>query len=378
MINNFYKSITCIAAFSVLVSCSESKEKGDFQLKGNFTNAKGEMLYLEKLSGPQPVTVDSVQVDEKGDFEFTNYHPKIGFYRIKVNQQNFAMLVLDSTDKVVVTGSMNDLGNTYKVEGSPETILFMEYNDISKSRDLRLDSLNKAFQVIMENNKMDAKRMDSLSQQFEGPYNAIVNAANDVLIEKLNKNSSMYSSLIAIQALEPDKFSDIYKALDKGLTAKYPNDNNVKMFHEVVMAMSSTAIGEMAPDINLPSPDGTPIALSSLKGKVVLIDFWASWCGPCRKEMPNVVKAYAKFKNKGFEIFGVSLDKEKDSWVEAIAKDGITWPQVSDLQQWGSSVVRLYNIQGIPYTVLLDKEGKIIAKNLRGQALEDKLTEVLN
>lgn len=378
MINNFYKSITCIAAFSVLVACSESKETGDFQLKGNFTNAKGEMLYLEKLSGPQPVTVDSVQVDEKGDFEFTNYHPKIGFYRIKVNQQNFAMLVLDSTDKVVVTGSMNDLGNTYKVEGSPETSLFMEYNAISKSRDLRLDSLNKAFQVIMENNKMDAKRMDSLSQQFEGPYNAIVNAANDVLIEKLNKNSSMYSSLIAIQALEPDKFSDIYKALDKGLTAKYPNDNNVKMFHEVVMAMSSTAIGEMAPDINLPSPDGTPIALSSLKGKVVLIDFWASWCGPCRKEMPNVVKAYAKFKNKGFEIFGVSLDKEKDSWLEAIAKDGITWPQVSDLQQWGSSVVRLYNIQGIPYTVLLDKEGKIIAKNLRGQALEDKLTEVLN
>lgn len=378
MINNFYKTFTGIAAIAFLVSCSENKKNGEFELKGNFINSKGEMLYLEKLSGAQPVIVDSVQIDEKGDFEFSNYSPKIGFFRIKVNPQNFAMLVLDSTDKVKLSGNLSDLGNSYKVEGSPETKLFMEYNDISRKRDLKLDSLNKAFQLIMEGNKMDAKKMDSLSQQFEGPYNEIVDGANAVLIEKLTKNASMYSSLIAVQALEPDRYPDIYKALDEGLTKKYPNDNNVKMFHGVVKAMSSSAIGQQAPEISLPNTEGIPVALSSLRGKVVLIDFWASWCGPCRKEMPNVVKAYAKFKHKGFEIFGVSLDKEKDRWLEAIAKDGITWPQVSDLMQWGSEVVKLYNIQGIPYTVLLDKEGKIIAKNLRGDELEKKLNEVLN
>jgi peroxiredoxin len=141
--------------------------------------------------------------------------------------------------------------------------------------------------------------------------------------------------------------------------------------------MLSTAIGQPAPEIELETPEGKELALSSLKGKVVLIDFWASWCGPCRKEMPNVVKAYAKFKNKGFEIFGVSLDQDKARWIEAIQKDGITWPQVSDLKQWQSSVVRQYNIQGIPYTVLLDREGNILAKNLRGEELEKKLTEVL-
>lgn len=378
MITSSFKTMSGLAAVALLFSCGDGKKSGSFELGGNFTNSKGEMLYLEKLSGAQPVLVDSAQLNEKGDFEFVNYTPKIGFYRVKVNQQNFAMLVLDSSDKVKMSGNINDLGNTYKVEGSPETKLFMEYNEISKKRDLQLDSLNKAFQVIMESNKMDAKKMDSLSKQFEGPYNTIVQSANKVLIEKLTQNTSMYSSLIAIQALEPDKYPDIYQALDKGLVAKFPNDNNVKMFDGVVKAMASTALGQMAPDINLPSPDGTPIALSSLKGKVVLIDFWASWCGPCRKEMPNVVKAYAKFKNKGFEIYGVSLDKEKDRWVEAIAKDGITWPQVSDLLQWGSSVVGLYNIQGIPYTVLIDKEGKILAKNLRGDELDKKLTEVLN
>ena len=373
-----YKSITFIAALALLASCDSSKKNSSFELKGNFTNTKGETIYLEKLSGQQPVLVDSVVIDEKGDFEFSNYTPKIGFYRIKVNAQNFAMLVLDSSDKVKLSGNLTDLGNTYKAEGSPETSLFVEYNEISKSRDLKLDSLNKIFQAMMETSKMDSKRMDSLSKLFEVPYNSIVAASNEKLVEKIRNNVSMYSSLIAIQALEPDKYSELYKALDGGLMKKYPSDNNVKMFHGVVSSMQATTIGQLAPDINLPSPDGKEIALSSLRGKIVLIDFWASWCGPCRKEMPNVVKAYAKFKDKGFEIFGVSLDKEKERWVEAIGKDGITWPQVSDLMQWESQVVRLYNIQGIPYTVLLDKEGKILAKNLRGEDLEKKLTEVLN
>ena len=177
--------------------------------------------------------------------------------------------------------------------------------------------------------------------------------------------------------MDPEKFVDVYKALDKGLSAKYPRDANVKMFHDVVDKMLATTKGQQAPEIDLPSPDGTNIALSSFKGKVVLIDFWASWCGPCRKEMPNVVKAYAKFKNKGFEIYGVSLDQDKDRWVEAIKKDGITWPQVSDLKQWDCLPAKQYGVQGIPYTVLLDKEGKIIGKNLRGEELEKAVENAL-
>ncbi|MBX3165349.1 MAG: redoxin domain-containing protein [Bacteroidetes bacterium] len=288
------------------------------------------------------------------------------------------MLVLDSSDKITVTGDLRDLGNTYKTEGSAETKLFIEYNDIAKQRDIRLDSLNKVFQQMMEKNPMNEKRMDSLSATFEAPYTQIVETSNTKLTEKITQNADMFSSLMAIQSLEPDKFLGVYQALDEGLYKKYPNENNIKLFHDMVGKMTATTIGQVAPNIKLENPEGKTLELYALRGKIVLIDFWASWCGPCRREMPTVVAAYKKFKNKGFEIFGVSLDMDKSRWIEAIAKDGITWGQVSDLKQWDSEAARLYNVQAIPYTVLLDREGKIIAKNLRGEDLETKLAEVLN
>ena len=371
------KILISLSVILLLSFCDGNKKNSSFQLKGTLSDSKAETLYLEKLGSAKQVIIDSVILDENGNFEFTNYTPKIGFYRIKTNDKNFAMLVLDSADKVTITGSVKDLGNTFKVEGSPETTIFIEYNNLSKSRDIKLDSLNKAFQLLMEANKMDSKRMDSLSVIFEGPYNSIINQSNILMVDKISKNTNMYSSIMAIQALDPDKYSDLYKSLDAGLSKKFPNDKNVIMFHEVVERMLSTNIGQFAPEISLPSPDGKEIALSSLKGKLVLIDFWASWCGPCRKEMPNVIKIYSKFKNKGFEIYGVSLDQDKEKWMEAITKDGINWPQVSDLKYWDNVAARIYNVQGIPYTVLIDKDGKIIAKNLRGQELEKKIAEVL-
>ena len=371
------KILISLSVILLLSFCDGNKKNSSFQLKGTLSDSKAETLYLEKLGSAKQVIIDSVILDENGNFEFTNYTPKIGFYRIKTNDKNFAMLVLDSADKVTITGSVKDLGNTFKVEGSSETTIFIEYNNLSKSRDIKLDSLNKAFQLLMETNKMDSKRMDSLSAIFEAPYNYIINQTNTLMVDKISKNTNMYSSIMAIQALDPDKYSDLYKSLDAGLSKKFPNDKNVIMFHEVVERMLSTNVGQFAPEISLPSPDGKEIALSSLKGKLVLIDFWASWCGPCRKEMPNVIKIYSKFKNKGFEIYGVSLDQDKEKWMEAITKDGINWPQVSDLKYWDNVAARIYNVQGIPYTVLIDKDGKIIAKNLRGQELEKKIAEVL-
>ena len=367
--------LTITAAAIGLASCSDTNQ-GGFELKGKFKNGNGERLILEKLS-QQPIAVDSAIVDSEGNFVFENYVPKIGFYRIKVSEENFAMLVLDSSQKVMVTGDIKDLGNTYKVEGSDETSLFMEFTDVSRKRDKRVDSLNQIAQSLMEPFRDKPEKLDSISATFEAPYNAIMRPVNDEIASMIDKHADMYASLIAVQSLEPDNYGDVYRKLDVGLSKKYPNDKNVKNFHDFVARTLALSIGEMAPDIELADPDGKPLKLSSFRGKVVLIDFWASWCGPCRKEMPNVVKAYAKYKNKGFEIFGVSLDKDKANWVEAIKTDGITWPQVSDLQQWNSSVVNLYAIQGIPYTVLLDKEGKILAKNLRGDELDKKLAEIL-
>ncbi len=135
-------------------------------------------------------------------------------------------------------------------------------------------------------------------------------------------------------------------------------------------------IGQQAPDISLPDPNGQIKTLSTLRGSYVLVDFWASWCGPCRFENPNVVRLFQQYKEKGFEVYSVSLDSDKQKWINAIETDGMEWNHVSDLQKWESSVVPLYNIDGIPMTFLLDKEGIIIAKNLRGTELNKKIETI--
>ncbi|MBS1608279.1 MAG: TlpA family protein disulfide reductase, partial [Bacteroidetes bacterium] len=183
--------------------------------------------------------------------------------------------------------------------------------------------------------------------------------------------------------------ADEYDSLLTGVIKKFPGNKTLalvkKDFDDQVAKMNqqqNTAgpqrwTGKQAPDFSLPDVTGKQIALSSFKGKYVLVDFWASWCGPCRGENPNVVAAYNKFKDKNFTILGVSLDEQKDAWEAAIKKDGLTWAHVSDLKYWSSSVVPLYGIEGIPYNVLVDPQGKVIAESLRGPALEEKLQEVL-
>lgn len=143
-------------------------------------------------------------------------------------------------------------------------------------------------------------------------------------------------------------------------------------------AQSKTDIGATAPDFKMKTPEGKYVSLSSLRGKFVLIDFWAAWCGPCRQENPNLVAAYRKFKDKNFTILGVSLDRSKDSWLKAIKEDGLMWTQVSDLKFWYNDAARLYDVNSIPNNFLLNPDGKIVAKNLRGEQLEQALTILLN
>ena len=380
---NLFAIAVCSAA---LFSCTSSGNKNNtgFEIKGQLTNSKGETIYLEKLTQTGVEAVDSSNINEEGSFVMNSYSPKVGFYRLKISDSNFAMLVLDSAEKVTISGDARDLGNTFKADGSSGTQLFIEYNNLAQDQKRRTDSLENIFRTAIITQKLDSLRTDSLSKELQKPYEDMLAAYSDVVAKKIMQNTSSFASIMAIQQLRPENYLDVYKALDLGLSKAYPENNDIKSFHgmvqqtEMMVARTNAIkIGADAPEIMLPMPNGKELALSSFKGKVVLIDFWASWCGPCRKEMPNVKRAYEKYKSKGFEIYGVSLDKERDAWLGAIEKDGLTWPQVSDLQFWQSEAAQTYAVQSIPFTVLVGKDGKIIATGLRGVELEKKLSEIL-
>ena len=376
--------LVALGLISLFACTTETKNTSGFEIAGTLVNSKGEAIYLEKLGQQGVNVVDSAIISEKGNFLINNYSPTVGFYRLRINASNFAMLVLDSAQKLVITGDARDLGNTYKAEGSSDTKLYLEYNALAQGQKRRTDSLENIIKNAVVTLKLDSTGVDSISKVLQKPYELIVSSYSEVVAKKIKENPNSFASIMAIQQLRPEFYLDAYKVLDKGLKQKYPTNSDVKAFHGMVEQtemsvnrIKAIKIGSEAPELLLPMANGKDLALSSFRGKVVLIDFWASWCGPCRKELPNVKRCYEKYKSKGFEIYGVSLDKERDAWIEAISEEGLTWPQVSDLKFWQSEAVAIYAIESIPFTVLIGKDGKILATDLRGANLDKKLAEVL-
>lgn len=367
-----------ILPFAAMVACSNtSTSNTPFELNGKLKNPSGETVYLEQLAAGGVKQIDTAVLDENGAFSIHCNLPEIGFYRLRISERNFATLILDTNEHVNIDGDAKDLGNTYSVDGSPESKLFWDVNQASMKNYRLRDSIQKVFQNFVAAAGNDSIRIDSMSNALEQPYTALVDSHNAYLKNFIETNTTSFASLAAIQQLVPEDFFSTYQKLDAGLFAKFPNSSYVKSFHEAIAAQSKLAPGSEAPEITMNTFDGTPLSLSSLRGKIVLVDFWASWCGPCRAENPNVVAAYKKYKDKGFDVFSVSLDKDADKWKQAVMKDGLAWKNhVCDFKYWQSPVIQLYNFSAIPTNVLLDKEGKILAKNLRGEALEQKLAEL--
>lgn len=366
-------SVVMSAGF-IFTSCNNKNSNA--YVSGDIKGAEGKTIYLDQLTSQAAVTVDSAVIDKEGHFELTKFKPSLNFYRLRLDPQNFSIIVLDSTDKVSITADAKNLADA-KISGSAETDAFNEFNTISKKYKKNIDSLQQVFQTEMMKNPNDSAKINQMKNEIDKTYQGIITQWADELAKKVNQHKDKFASIIALQMLDPQKYLEVYQNLDQSLGSKYPNHPMVQMLHKIVAQQSALAPGTPCPEIALPGPDGKEVRLSSFRGKVVLIDFWASWCKPCRAEMPNVVALYKKYKDKGFEILGVSLDKDKESWMKAIKEDGITWPQASDLKFWNSDVVPVFNVEAIPYTILVDKEGKIIAKGLRGQDLENKLKEVL-
>jgi peroxiredoxin len=264
------------------------------------------------------------------------------------------------------------------VEGSPDSKLFRDFNRHSTENMMKRDSLQHLFEAIMNTLGGDKKKMDSLNDAFERPYDTLMAMEETYLKKFISSHVGSFACLAAIQQISPDKDIAYYISLDSALTKAYPNSVYVTLFHSKTQTMRKLAFGSLAPDITMADTTGKMVSLSSLRGKYVLIDFWASWCGPCKESLPNLVKIYNKYKYKSFTVFSVSLDKFKPEWVAAINHFGLTWTQVSDLKYWNSKAVSLYNFESIPFTVLISPEGKIIDKKISDTELESELHELLD
>ncbi len=344
-------------------------------IKGSFPSGSGvARISLDSLSQIASATLATATVDAGGNYELSFSINRPDIFKLKVNDRNYLMLILKPGESVDVKSPSGKLGVDAAISGSEETSFL--YNTIHALQpfDHRRDSLNTQYKAVLESESRDSlgpvviqefTKNDSLQKAF--------------LVQSIRNKPGSLAWIFLLDKLDPATDFPVVDMLEKALYAKFPYNIAVQQYHAQIDVERKTAIGSMAPDITLPDPEGNIRKLSDLKGKVVLIDFWASWCGPCRKENPNVVNAYGKFHDKGFEIFSVSLDKDRESWLKAIANDNLRWPDhVSDLKYWKSDGAAAYGVTAIPFTVLVGRDGRIVAKKLRGEALEQKLSELLN
>lgn len=382
-----------------LVSCgkkgNENKISGKahkFTVEGKLENSTGRAVYFQKIGIDKFISLDTLILDENGEFSFREYTQSPEFFIVRTEGGPFINLLIYGKEKIKITADYNNLEN-YTVSGSDESekirLLNIETNKLISA----MDKFN-----IMARDSSESPNYPAIRVKNNEEFQTLMEDLRTYSLNFINENSNSLISLLALygqvgpqmMVFHPVKDLEVYEKLDSSLNTKYPDLPLVQSLHEYVTVIKAQlaaqqqttpgtfAPGTEVPDISLPSPDGKIIRLSSLRGKIVLLDFWAAWCQPCRLENPNLVENYKQFNKKGFEIYQVSLDRTREEWVNGINQDNLGWTQVSELKYWESGVVAQFNIQGIPMNYLLDKDGKVIASNLRGPALGEKLQELFN
>jgi len=381
------KVLRYLLIIAVVFGCSEKKEsekkEGDFsfELSGTIKNGGGKKLYLDKLENQSWIHLDSTEIGSDGSYKFKGALTEPDYALLQLDTQN-VLLIIDEHN-IKFNSDLTDLPGNASVEGSKATAEYLTFFN-------QMNVLQKA------QNKLQQKGMLFQMKKQEDSIPAIM-AELKGLQEKVRKLTvaSIDSVLPSLSVFSMVNYLDFQselpylKKVADEMNKAYPNSKYTKLLSSEVQKalamkkqeeekekLSKVGVGKKAPEIALPNPNGKIIKLSDFKGKYVMIDFWASWCGPCRMENPHVVELYKKYKDKGFTILGVSLDEDKEKWKNAIMKDGLVWEQISDLKGWASSVNPVYEVQAIPLTYLIDKDGTIIAKNLRGQDLTNKLEEL--
>lgn len=363
------------------------KKGNQFTINGKVSHAEGKTLYLEELLVSSAKPVDSVRIDKNGEFKIKGESKIPTYYLLKFSPDKMITLLVDSAESVVIEADYANFSNQYHVEGSLGSVLVKQLVDKLNATKLKLDSLESLYNIYQEN-----PGYESMKAKWEEQYDAIVKEQVDFSTGfVMNNPFSMASVLALYQEFDQQNFviKDFHtmRVAASALNSIYPNSEHVKALYantvQLLKEEQSAKIqqliekeGQNSPEIILPNADGKEIALSSLKGKVVLLQFWAAVDRNSRVLNPALAEAYQKYKNKGFEIYQVSLDENRIEWIDAIDKDGLKWINVGDMK--GSiQAVQNYNIQTIPYNYLLDTEGKIVAQNLKGPGLDRVLAKIL-
>jgi thiol-disulfide isomerase/thioredoxin len=372
----------------ISVACKQNTVK----ISGTILNpVPGEYIILDELKSNELKPIDSVKVSSNGTFTFKREIKQPSFYLLKSNNNNFLTMLVEPGEKITMKVHSDSLNYPISLEGSKGTESMAEYNKTLRTTIKKLTGLNKIYEQNLEKPELPKviESLDSLANIYLEEINAFTKNYIDENLKSLVSLVALYQQVApSVYVLNPAKDMKYFLKVDSSMYSQYPDYEPVVTLHQQVKELTSkmtggpaaapeSTSGTVAPEISLPTPAGDTIKLTSTRGSVVLLDFWASWCAPCRKENPNLVNVYNIYHKKGFQIYQVSLDKTKEAWEKGIQDDNLgKWIHVSDVKYWNSIVVPLYKVESIPTNFLLDKDGRIIASNLRGEQLQKKLAEI--